>query len=121
MKCVLLLLPSFLSLLIFSAHLFRAGALIFVPFLLASLLLLCIRHGLVARFFQLLLLFVALQWVLVALFLANERMNAGVPWIRMTVILGSVALFALISAALFEAPPLLRRYPRHILSGRSTS
>ncbi len=108
----LLLLPTILSLLIFCAHLLRAGAAILIPLVLFSLGLLFIKHGLVARFFQLFLTLVAGQWVLFAIFLAHERQADGKDWVRMVVILCSVAVFTFIAALLFETPPLARRYPR---------
>lgn len=115
-KSFLLLLPTFLSLLIFCAHLFRAGALLLIPLVLFVLPLLLIKSGIVARLFQLLLLFIAMQWAIYAWMLADERMDAGRPWMRMAAILAGVGVLALISAALFEAPPLMRRYPRRFLS-----
>lgn len=115
-KSVLLLIPTFLSLLLFCAHLFRNGWLLLIPFVLVMIPLLLVRHGLVARLFQLLLLFLAIQWALFGWMLAERRMDAGEPWLRLALILGGVALFNLIAAALFEAPPLMRRYPRRILS-----
>jgi hypothetical protein len=108
----LLLLPAVLSVLVFCAHLLRAGALLFIPLVLLALPLLLVRQGWVARLFQFLLLFIAFQWVLRAVFLANARLEAGEPWVRMAVILGCVALFAVGAAALFETPRLHRRYPR---------
>lgn len=107
-----LLLPTLLSVLIFCAHLVRAQAVVLVPVLLSTLLLLLLRQGWVARLFQFLLLAIAFEWVLTAVFRANQRVAAGEPWIRMAVILGSVALFALVGAALFETPRLHQRYPR---------
>lgn len=108
----LLLVPTLLSLLVFCAHLLRNGLLIAVPLVLASPLLLFVRHGLVARLFQLGLVFIAVNWVLAAVLIADERIEAGRAWVRMAVILGGVALFALLAAALFETPRLQRRYPR---------
>jgi len=108
----LFLVPTLLSVVVFCAHLFRAGALLFVPLVLLTLPLLFLRQGWVARLFQFLLLFIAFEWVLTAVFLANTRANAGQPWVRMAVILGCVALFAVGAAALFETPQLHRRYPR---------
>jgi len=108
----LLLVPAVLSVLIFCAHLFRAGALLFVPLVLLTLPLLFVRSGWVARLFQFLLLFIAVEWVLTTAFIANARQEAGLPWIRMAIILGCVALFAVGAAALFETPRLHRRYPR---------
>jgi hypothetical protein len=109
---LLLLIPTLLSVLIFCAHLFRAGALLLVPFVLLTLPLLLLRQGWVARVFEFLLLGIAIEWVLTAVFVANARQDAGEPWVRMAVILGCVALFALLAAALFETPRLHRRYPR---------
>ncbi|MCC6409399.1 MAG: hypothetical protein IT453_19730 [Planctomycetes bacterium] len=111
----LLLAPTVLSFLIFSAHLFRAGALIFIPPLIFSLALLAVRRPWVARFFQLLLVGIAFLWILQALLTAGSRIADGQPWVRMAVILTGVAVFALISALLFEARPLRRRYPRRSL------
>jgi len=110
----LLLVPTVLSVLIFCAHLFRAGALLLVPLVLLTLPLLLLRQGWVARLFQFLLLLIAIEWVLTAVFLANQRQAEGQPWIRMAVILGCVALFSGGAAALFETPQLHRRYPRRL-------
>ena len=97
------LLPTLLSWLVFCAHLFKVGML---P------LLLLVKHGLVARFFQLALFFIAAQWILVAVFKAEHRSEAGEPWLRMLLILVGVALFAFFAAALFESERLQQRYPR---------
>jgi hypothetical protein len=83
-----------------------------LPFVLPLPLLLFVKHGLVARFFQLALFFIAAQWILVAVFKASHRAEAGEPWLRLVLILGGVALFAFFAAALFESERLKRRYPR---------
>jgi hypothetical protein len=108
----LLLLPTILSWLAFCAHLLRNGFLVAVPFVLPLLLLLFVKHGLVARIFQLLLMFIAVQWLLVGAIRAAHRADAGEPWLRMLLILAGVAVLAFLSAACFEAPRLQRRYPR---------
>jgi hypothetical protein len=108
----LLLLPTILSWLVFCAHLFKVGMLPLLPFVLPLPLLLLVKHGLVARFFQVALFFIAAQWILVAVFTAAQRADAGEPWLRLVLILTAVALFAFVAAACFEAPRLQRRYPR---------
>jgi len=108
----LLLLPTILSWLVFCAHLFRVGMLPLLPFVLPLPLLLLVKHGVVARLFQVALFFIAAQWILVAIFRAVHRSEAGEPWLRMLLILAGVALFAFGAAACFEAPRLRRRYPR---------
>jgi hypothetical protein len=110
---LLLLLPAVLSLLLFCAHLFRDGSIFLMLPVLFSLLLLLVREGWVARFFEVLLLVAALEWSRSALFLALERDEAGKPWLRAVLILAGVALFTLFSAALFETRTMLRFYPRH--------
>ena len=62
--------------------------------------------------FQFLLTFIACERVLTAAFLVNQRNEVGQPWVRTAVILGGVALFAILAAALFETSKLHRRYPR---------
>lgn len=109
---LLLLLPGVLSLLLFCAHLFRDGSIFLMLPVLFSLLLLLVRQGWVARFFEVLLLVAALEWGRAALFLAIEREDQGRPWLRAVLILAAVALFTLFSGALFEAPTLMRFYPR---------
>jgi len=106
------LLPTLLSWLVFCAHLFRVGMLPLLPFVLPLPLLLLVKHGLVARFFQLALFFIAAQWLIVAAFKAAHRAEAGEPWLRLVLILCGVALLAFLAAACFEAPRLQRRYPR---------
>jgi hypothetical protein len=112
----LLLTPTVLSVLIFCAHLFRAGFVLLIPPLLISLGLLIYRSGAVARFFQLLLLAISGVWIFTAFQLGTRRMEQGEPWLRMALILGGVAVFALFAAALWESETLLRRYPRTWLS-----
>jgi hypothetical protein len=109
---ILLLSPTILSLLIFGAHLFRNGAIPLVLAVLLSLPLLLVERGWVARFFQALLLVVALEWARSAFVLALERDEAGQPWLRAVLILAAVALFALFAGVLFETRTLLRAYPR---------
>ena len=109
-----LLLPAIVSVLCFCAHLVFNGFMGFVPLVLLLLPLLFVKHGLVARFFQLLLLFIALQWIVVAFFTASKRIEAGTPWLRSAIIFAAVAGFAVFSAALFEAQRLQQRYPRQL-------
>jgi len=104
--------PAILSLVILCAHLFRNGPFLALPLVLVSFPLLLIPRGWVARYLQFVLLIAALEWGRYALFLAIEREEAGQPWLRAVIILASVALFTLFSAALFETRTLLHAYPR---------
>jgi len=109
---LLLLAPTILSLLIFCAHLFRSDGFFLMMPVLLSMPLLLVERGWVARFFQVLLLVVALEWARTAIVLALERDEAGQPWVRAVLILAAVALFALFAGVLFETRTLVRFYPR---------
>lgn len=112
---LLLLLPALLSVLLLAAHLVREGVLILVPLLLLMVPLLLVRRGWVARLWQIVLVAAAFEWVRTAVFLAAARNDRGEPWLRMILILGSVALLSVVAALLFEADALNRRYPRRPL------
>lgn len=113
---LLLLAPTVLCVLVFCASLFRGGFVLLIPPLVISLGLLVFRSGAVARWFQLLLLGITGYWVFRAVSLGLERAEAGEPWLRMALILGGVALFNLLAAALWESKTLLRHYPRSFFS-----
>ncbi|MBK7645171.1 MAG: hypothetical protein IPJ19_19350 [Planctomycetes bacterium] len=110
----LLLLPTILSLLVFCGHLLKNGLMLFVPPVALLLLLLFVKHGFIARFFQFLLMLISIQWLLVALFSAVKRSEEGQPWVRMVLILSGVAVLAFVAAALFESARLRERYPRRL-------
>ena len=112
---LLLLLPAVLSLLLLAAHLLRAGLLILIPALILLLPLLLVRRGWVARLWQLVLMASALEWVRMAVFEAARREDGGQPWLRLVLILGGVALLAVVAAVLFETEALGRLYPRRPL------
>ncbi|HUJ28690.1 MAG TPA: hypothetical protein VLW85_21865 [Myxococcales bacterium] len=105
----LLLLPVVLSALLQAAHLFRwlgpAGLVALVP-----LALLASRRRAAARALQALLVLAALEWLRAMVALVEERAAIDQPFGRLVIILGAVALFTGLSALVFQAPPLARRY-----------
>jgi len=105
-------LPTILSVLVFCAHLVREGGLILVFPLLIVMPFLFVPSGWVARFFQVMLIVMAFEWVRTLVMLAIERHEAGRPWLRMACILGAVVLFNLLAAGLFENRHLKAAYPR---------
>jgi len=112
MAVLLRLLPALVCLVAFGAHLIwiRMAVLVLViPFLLCVLF---IPRGWVARFFQLLLALIAIEWVHAAVELAIERREAGEPWLRAVIILAGMAAFNLFAAWQFESEPLRDVYPR---------
>ena len=63
------------------------------------------------RAYQVYLLAGAVIWSHRTIQLANIRLDAGQPWLRMAVILGVVAFYTLISAIILEHSSIKKRYP----------
>jgi hypothetical protein len=107
---LLRVLPVILSMLLLGAHFYRGGlAPLAVACALLPLLLL-VRRGWVPRLFQLVLALGAAEWARTLHALVQMRMAFDQPWGRLAVIVGAVAVFTLLSALVFEARALRRRY-----------
>jgi hypothetical protein len=106
----LLLSPAILSSLLLAAHFYRADmiALAASGLLLPTLLL--IRRAWIARLFQVVLAVGAVEWGRTLLMLVQMRIAFGLPWGRLALIIGTVGVFTLLSALVFESAPLRRRY-----------
>lgn len=104
------LLPVVLSLLVLAAHFLRAGNLILVILCLALLGLLAVPRAWAARTVQAALLLGAVEWIWTLSRLASARAEAGEPALRMSLILGTVALVTGLSALLFHTARLRRRF-----------
>ena len=91
-------LPLALSALVLAAHFFRAGNFGFVAFVLIVPFLLLTRTRWSVIAVQAMLALAAAEWIRTAMTIARERAALGAPSTRMFVILGSVALFTLLSA-----------------------
>lgn len=104
------LIPPSLSALLLAAHFLRRGQ--FVPAvvcLLAPLLLLVPRRWSL-RAVQLFLLAGAALWGQLTWQLVRERASAGVPWLRLALILGAVTALTLLSAWLLQSTTVRARY-----------
>jgi hypothetical protein len=97
---------------VLAAHFLRVGALPPVVLLILLLPLLALRQWWVPRLFQLVLALGAVEWLTTLVHLRALRLARGEPATRMIAILAGVAAFTLLSAALFEIPPLKRRFHR---------
>jgi hypothetical protein len=107
---LVLLIPVLISLLLLAAHLLRwvgpggaVGA-------LAVALLLAVPRAWAARLMQIALILATLEWVRTGVSAIAHRHAAGQPWLRMAIIVGAVTLFTALSALVFLARPLRRRY-----------
>jgi hypothetical protein len=104
------LLPVFISLLLLSAHFYRASqtVLALVPLLLFIPLML--KKTWVPWLIQLALLLGAVEWLRTLVSVAQMRMEYGMPWARFAIILGAVALFTAFSSLVFRSKALRKRY-----------
>ena len=93
--------PAFLSFLLMAAHFHRAEAPLLVMISLLSTCLLFFNRPWSIRIVQLLLFLSSIEWFITILHLVQLRQEAGLPWIRLAIILGSVLLFTLVSAFVF--------------------
>lgn len=107
---MLRLFPVIFSMLLLGAHFYRAGYLLFAGIALLSLGLLCIRRPLVVWLMQGLLVAGAVEWFSTVVRLVIFRQAQGLPWLRLAVILGLVALCSLLSALVFRTSGLKARY-----------
>jgi energy-converting hydrogenase Eha subunit C len=95
-------LPACFALLLFGAHLLREGEALLVLPCLALIGLAFIPRTWAVRVLQVALLAAAVEWVRTLLLIREFRLELGMPWVRMSLILGFVALFTLGSAALLR-------------------
>ncbi len=110
MKKALALALIVLSLVMLGAHFLRDGNTPFVVACLVLIVLLAVRHVLVARIAQAALVLGALEWLWTLYRLVEMRIALGQPYTRMTVILAVVAMLTFCSALLFETRSLREIY-----------
>lgn len=115
------LVPVMLSLLLIGAHFLRSGNLLVPVVSLLLIVALAIREPLVARAVQLALLLATAEWVWVAFDLVSARLDAGLPWTKLALILGAVAVLALVSVALFFSQTLQAMYHLGFAAGQTAS
>jgi hypothetical protein len=104
----LLLLPAILSLLTLGAHCYRGANWPGLGFVILLLILLAVRKPVCARIVPLALLFGVAEWIRTAYRIGSFRESQGVPWVRMVVILGAVALITGLSALPFRSDRVKR-------------
>jgi hypothetical protein len=100
----------FISFLLLAAHFVRAGQTLIVIVLVALLLLLFLRETWVPKVIQLVLLLGAFEWLRTLYSVAQVRIEFGMPWTRMALILGFVALFTALSCLVFRGKALRERF-----------
>ena len=91
-----------LALLILAAHFLRFGKMVFVGACLAAIGLLAVRRRWAQRLLQIILSGGFLLWLVLLINFVEQRQLRGVPWGRLAVILGAVALVNLWGAFLLQ-------------------
>ena len=104
------LLPVFLCSLLMAAHCLRSASLVLVGCSLAFPFLLFVPKKWAARTVQICLLVAMFEWLRTLYVLASLRIEMGQPWVRLVIILGSVAILTGASACVFLMKPLKNRY-----------
>ncbi len=107
---VLQLVPVILSFILLGAHFLRYGNSVLMVGCLLLPLLLFIRRPLAARIIQFALFLAAAEWAYTAYNLAAAREAMGMPWTRVVVILGGVAIFTAGSIFVFFSQTQKERY-----------
>jgi len=92
-----------LSLLVLAAHFLRTGNLLIVAGVLVITGLLFVRKPWAARAAQVTLGVGVIEWVWTLGVYASERAREGEPYVRLVVILGSVAAVTTLAALSFES------------------
>jgi hypothetical protein len=104
------LLPVIISLLLLSAHFMRAGQTMLAALPVVLMAFLIVREKWVAWLIQLALVLGAIEWIRTLVAVAEVRLEYGMPWVRMAVILGAVAAFTALSSLVFRSKGLRKRY-----------
>lgn len=104
------ILPVLLSSLILGAHFYRAGSMVLVLFSLLMPLFLLIRIPWAVRVIQAGLIAGGIEWIITLVKLVSVRQAIGAPWVRLSLILGAVAVMTFLSALVFRSRPLREHY-----------
>lgn len=104
------LLPVAVALAVLAAHFYRAQA--WVPFgiTVGLLPLLFVRAPWAARVLQAALAIGALEWLRTAAALVALRQSMGLPYTRLAIILGAVAVATALAAFIFQSRPVRDRF-----------
>ncbi|MBW2276908.1 MAG: 4Fe-4S binding protein [Deltaproteobacteria bacterium] len=115
------LIPVVIAMLVLGAHYLRDGRPGLVIACVSALGLLAIPRAWVPRVMTVLLVAAAGVWVQTAIELAQIRESLGAPYLRMTLILGGVALFTAVSPLLFLLRSVKKRFGRNTDSAAAST
>lgn len=104
------ILPVLLSSLILGAHFYRAGSMGLVLFSLLIPLILLVRSPWAVRIIQAGLIAGGIEWIITLVRLVSVRQAIGASWVRLSLILGAVAVMTFLSSLVFRSQSLRERY-----------
>lgn len=105
-----ILAPVILSFIVTGAHFLRSGNILTTVILLGIPFLLMIQKRISIRLVQLFLFFSTVTWLFTTLRLINDRISTGSDWIRMSLILGTVAVIPALAILLLNKKSILDKY-----------
>ena len=111
MRLIALLMLPVLALLLLAAHFVHAGLLPLAALAILLVGLLAVPRPWASRTLQVVLVVAVIEWTLTTVGLAQLRLRHNEPYLRLAVILGTVALFTGLAALAFQHP-VLRAYFR---------
>jgi len=95
------LIPAVLALLLLAAHFLRAVAIVPAVLCVAAIALVFVKRPWAVLALRLGLAAGTVVWIVTAWRIARDRMDAGMPYLRMLAILGAVAVFTAIAAWIY--------------------
>lgn len=102
--------PAIFSFLLLAAHFSRQQMNILAIISLVFPLFLFIRKKEILYFLQIILFIGSAEWIRSTLAYVNQRINMGEDWLRLAIILFSVALIAIVSALLLSTKRVKNAY-----------
>lgn len=114
---IILHIPVVLSFVLLAAHFLREGQTMLVVCTLLFPLLLLYGKSWAVRLVQLALLVATIEWLRTLLVLQAMRVEHGMPWARLVIIVGGVALFTACSSLVFYHSSLKIQYGLYHGSG----
>jgi hypothetical protein len=110
MKALLKFLPIIFCFLLMAAHLSRAGLIIPMVICLLFPSILFWRSKLSVRIMQVTLVIFGLEWIRTLIYYARIRIENGEDWLRLALILGTVALINFATILIYRSKYMRKRY-----------
>ena len=105
--------PVVISFMLLAAHFLRDSQMLLVVCVLIVPFLLLLKKSWAVRAVQFALVLGAIEWIRTLLALQAIRVENGMPWTRLALIIGGVALFTGCSALVFFHTSLKQKYMLH--------